>query len=255
MIHATNVAILRIDTDGLDASRAIHLPTLLEMRGLRAKATIKDIMPSVEDDAHIKKSFTCLIAQLLALYSPDSGEWSERGEILERLKGMMPQDRPMKAQKTDARPFGVIDVNEGSKRGIVDVLKEIGGRTSLTPQEWSSKTRLILGDWLTSSNLRAARRDRFDEKTAYGNLSYAKELSQPWHFALQATHAIIRTHLGNAIQDPTSLSAHKDLLRRIWDVNKPNYAAAKSLIRHSLIARLLHIVMYVPCFQTRKTAC
>jgi len=54
--------------------------------------------------------------------------------------------------------------------------------------------------------------------------------------ACSATHTIIRTHLGNAVQDPTSLSAHKDLLRRVWDVNKPNYAAAKSLIRHSLIA-------------------
>jgi len=187
MIHTTNVVILRIDTDGLDASRAIHLQTMLEMRGLRSKATIKDIMPSDEDDAHMKKSYTCLIAQLLVLYSPDSGEWTGRAEILGQLKEMMPQDRPLKAQKTDARPFGVIDINEGSKRGIVDVLKEIGVRTSLTPQEWSSKTRLILGDWLTSSNLRAAHRDRFDEKSTYENLSYAKELSQPWHFALQAT--------------------------------------------------------------------
>ena len=66
-----------------------------------------------------------------------------------------------------------------------------------------------------------------------------------WHFALQGTHMIMRTHLGNNVSDPTSLSAHKGLLGRVWDPNKPNYAAAKSLIRHSLIARLLHIVMYV----------
>jgi len=255
MIHATNVAILRLDTNGLDVSQAIHLLTMLDLRGLRSKATITDIMPSVEDNAHIKKSFTCLIAQLIVLYCPDSEEWTRRGEMLEKVKEMMPQNHPLKPQKTDARPFGAIDVNEGSKRGIVDVLKEIGARTSLTTQEWSSKTRLILGDWLTSSNLCAVRRDRFNEQSAYGNLSYAKELSQPWHFALQATHTIIRTHLGDAVQDPTSLSAHKDLLRRIWDVNKPNYAAAKSLIRHSLIARLLHIVMYAPSFESLKSAC
>ncbi|KAE9394232.1 hypothetical protein BT96DRAFT_943321 [Gymnopus androsaceus JB14] len=43
--------------------------------------------------------------------------------------------------------------------------------------------------------------------------------------------------------DPTSLAAHKGLLSQTWDTAKPNYAAAKSLIRHSLIAHLLHIVM------------
>jgi len=107
--------------------------------------------------AHMKKSFTCFIAQLLVFYSPDSGEWTERAEILEQLKEMMPQDCSLKAQKTDAHSFGVIDINEGLKHGIVDVLKEIGACTSLTPQEWSSKTWLILGDWLTSSNLHAKR--------------------------------------------------------------------------------------------------
>ena len=74
-------------------------------------------------------------------------------------------------------------------------------------------------------------------------LEYAEQLSMLWHFALQNTHAIMRTHFGQATLDPTSLAAHKGLLGRVWDVKKPNYAAAKSLIRHSLIARLLHITM------------
>jgi hypothetical protein len=76
-------------------------------------------------------------------------------------------------------------------------------------------------------------------------LEYADELSAPWHFALQATHMLMRTHYGQAVEDPASLAAHKGLLNRKWDVNKPNYAAAKSLIRHSLIARILHCVMLV----------
>lgn len=53
----------------------------------------------------------------------------------------------------------------------------------------------------------------------------------------------MRAHYGNATTDPTSLATHKGLLGRVWDVKKPNYAAAKSLIRHSLIARILHITM------------
>jgi hypothetical protein len=56
---------------------------------------------------------------------------------------------------------------------------------------------------------------------------------------------LMRTHYGHAVEDPASLAAHKGLLNRKWDVNKPNYAAAKSLIRHSLIARILHCVMCV----------
>ena len=66
-------------------------------------------------------------------------------------------------QKTDARPFGVFDVNSGSKKGIVKLLEAICERTTLTIQEWSSKVRLILGDWLISANICAARRDREDD--------------------------------------------------------------------------------------------
>ncbi|KAJ6630736.1 hypothetical protein B0H10DRAFT_2207782 [Mycena sp. CBHHK59/15] len=40
-----------------------------------------------------------------------------------------------------------------------------------------------------------------------------------------------------------SLAAHKGMLNRTWDVSKPNYAASKSLIHHSSIARILHCVM------------
>ena len=78
-------------------------------------------------------------------------------------------------------------------------------------------------------------------------LDYTEEISALWHFALQATHMLMRTHYGRAGLDPTSLASHKGLLRRTWDVSKPNYAAAKSLTRHSLVARILHIVMYDPC--------
>jgi hypothetical protein len=74
-------------------------------------------------------------------------------------------------------------------------------------------------------------------------LDYVSELSALWHFALNATHMLMQAHLGNAIFNPTSLAAHKGMLHCIWDVNKPNYTEAKLLIRHSLIARLLHCVM------------
>jgi len=74
-------------------------------------------------------------------------------------------------------------------------------------------------------------------------VEYVEELSSLWHYALQSTHCLMRTHLGHAVLDATSLAAHKGLLGRVWDESIPNYAAAKSLIHYSLIARLLHITM------------
>jgi len=133
--------------------------------------------------------------------------------------------------------------NEGSKKGIVKVMEAICECSTLDEHEWSAKVRIVLGDWLTSNNLRGARRDRADDVDAMERVEYVEELSSLWHYSLQNTHCIVRTHLGHAVQDPTSFSAHKGLLGRVWDETKPNYAAAKSLIRHSLIARLLHITM------------
>jgi len=51
--------------------------------------------------------------------------------MLEEIAKMIPQDQPLKVEKTDARPFGVIDVNEGSKKGIVEVLEAIQQRSTL----------------------------------------------------------------------------------------------------------------------------
>ncbi|KII95851.1 hypothetical protein PLICRDRAFT_170448 [Plicaturopsis crispa FD-325 SS-3] len=191
----------------------------------------------------MRKAFTGLIADMLIRYCPGSQKWEDRAEMLKEASDMIPKDRPLKAEKTDTRPFGVFDVNEGSKKGIVKVVEQIQERSTLTKEEWSAKTRILEGDWLTANNVRAARRDRFDDVDTMERVENPEELSALWHHALQASHKIMRTHYGNAVLDPTSLAAHKGLLNRTWDVNKPNYAAAKALIKHSLIARLLHIVM------------
>jgi hypothetical protein len=124
-------------------------------------------------------------------------------------------------------------------------LQGVQERSTLTQKIWSSISHIFVGDWLTSNNLCAARRDLTDDVSAMERLAYADEPSAPWHFALQATHMLMRTHYGHVVEDPASLAAHKGPLTRKWDVLKPNYAVAKSLIRYSLIARILHCIMYV----------
>lgn len=203
----------------------------------------QDLLPTASDDEHISRAFPVLIVEMIVRYTPGSSEWPERAKMLSEIQKNMPSDRPLKAQKTDARPLGVFDVNEGSKKGLVQVLDAICERLAMTWEMWAGKVRVILGDWLTSSNLRAARRDRVNDVNSMERMDYAEEHSCLWRYALQSTHLLMRVHYGNATTDPSSLAALKGLLRRVWDVKKPNYAAAKSLIRHSLIARILHIVM------------
>jgi len=118
-----------------------------------------------------------LIAEMIARYTPGSDAWAERGEMLSEIRKTMPSTRPLKARKTDARPLGVFDVNEGSKKGLVKVLDAIRERITLTWEEWAGKVRIILGDWLTSNNLRAARRDRVDDVNAMERIDCSCELT------------------------------------------------------------------------------
>ncbi|KAF7965706.1 hypothetical protein HWV62_42205 [Athelia sp. TMB] len=223
MIHATNCAVIDLGDD----TAAEDLQAKHDLRGKRAAATIDDIIPTPEDDAHTKAAFIALIADMLVRYAPDASKWKNQKEILEAIAKMMPEDRPLKVEKTDARPFGVFDVDEGSKKGIIKVLEAIKDRPTLSEEEWSAKVHIIVGDWLTSNNLRAACRDRNDDITRWRELDMLRNL---------ALSGIMHCK-------PAIASSHKGLLHRTWDVSKPNYAAATALVRHSLIARLLHCVM------------
>ncbi|KAF6755256.1 hypothetical protein DFP72DRAFT_1067959 [Ephemerocybe angulata] len=252
MIHATNSAILRVNSDGINIKKATDLKERLNLRGGRKEATFADIRPSKEDSQFMNKAMPVHIANLIVQYTPGSKKWRNRREILEKVKKAMPSEKPIPVEKTDTRPFGIFDVNEGSKKGLIELLAEIRERTGMTEEEWAKEIRVLSGYWLTSNNFRHARRERADDKTGYHRLEYVQELSQLFHFALQATQMLIRAHYGNAVQDPTSLAAHKGLLRRVWDVNSANYAAAKSLVQHSLIARILHIVMTIKGYENYK---
>jgi hypothetical protein len=189
------------------------------------------------------REYEYLILGFMIRFCPDSAKWKDRSAFLAQVKDMIPKDRPLKPVKTDTRPFGVHDVNEGSHKGIIEMLESLKDRSTLSEEEWSGKVKIIVGDWLTSNNIRGARKHRTVDFNTMERVEYVEELSALWHFALQATHMLMRGHLGNETADPGSLSAHKTLLGRKWDVNKPNYAAAKSLIQHSLIARIMALLM------------
>ncbi|KAJ7877089.1 hypothetical protein B0H14DRAFT_3130270 [Mycena olivaceomarginata] len=232
MIHATNAAVIALpDADPM----AEDLEGKRNQRGKRAAATGADIIPTDDDESKMFSSFVGIVMTLILAYCPGSKEWEKRDIMLETAADRMASDRPLPPKKTDGRPAGVFDVNEGSKK-----VQEFSG---FTESEWSGKARIIVGDWLTSNNIRGARRDRMDDVNGMERLEYVEELSALWHFALNATHMIMRLHFGNSVLDPGSLAKHKGLLNRTWDAEKPNYADAKALIRHSLISRILYEVI------------
>jgi len=240
MLNITNAAVIGLSN--VDPSFT-DLRAKLDLRGKRINATVEDILPTPANEDHLMASFTASIAQFLVSYTPGNNKWKDRKEMAKSVAAMMPQDRPLPPEKTDARPFGVFDIDEGTKKGIIKLFKAMQERSKMSEGQWAGKNRIKQGDWLSSNNTRAAKRDRANDIDVMERLDYVDELSALWHFALNATHMLMRTHLGNSILDPTGLAAHKGMLHRVWDVNKPNYAEAKSLIRHSLIARILHCVM------------
>ncbi|KAJ7846188.1 hypothetical protein B0H14DRAFT_2584259 [Mycena olivaceomarginata] len=272
MIHATNAAVIALP-DAVPA--AADFTAKQNARGKRAAATGQDILPTDDDEEKMRASFVGLVMTLILAYCPGSKDWDNHDALLAAAEAFMSLDRPLPPKKSDGRPLGLFDVNEGSKKGIIKMLKalqeisvegntgHIGGvgkgtksgseisgalqslsqHSGLPEAEWAAKARIIIGDWLTSNNIRGARKDRMDDINAMERLDYVDELSALWHFALNATHMIMRPHFGDSVLDPGSLAKHKGLLNRTWDAEKPNYADAKALIRHSLTSRILYGVM------------
>jgi hypothetical protein len=240
MIHATNAAVISLP-DAVPA--AADFAAKQNACGKRAAATGRDILPTDDDEEKMRSSFVGLVMTLILAYCPGSKDWDDRNAFLAAAEAFMSFDRPLPPKKTDSRPLGLFDVNEGSKKGIIKMLKVLQEISGLPEEEWAAKARIVIGDWLTSNNIWGARKDRMDDINTMERLDYVDELSALWHFALNATHMIMRLHFGDSVLDPGSLVKHKGLLNRTWDAEKPNYADAKALIRHSLTSRILYEVM------------
>lgn len=163
----------------------------------------------------------------------------------ERALALMPSIRPIPAEKSLGLPIGVFDIDEGSKNGLMELMDAIPERLGMSKEEFSSKVRPLQGDWLTVNNMRAAQRDRAQDDFPDERYENVVTISALWHFGMNAANMIIRTHEGHDIREPASLIHQKNLLRRSWNIEKPTYAAAKALIRHSLIARIFYTVMLV----------
>ncbi|KAJ7812312.1 hypothetical protein B0H14DRAFT_3752725 [Mycena olivaceomarginata] len=112
-------------------------------------------------------------------------------------------------KKTDSQPLGLFNVNEGSKKGIIKMLKVLQEISGLPEEEWVAKAQIVIRDWLTSNNIWEAHKDQMDDIYTMERLDYVDELSALWHFALNITHMIMQLHFRDSVLDPGSLAKHK----------------------------------------------
>jgi hypothetical protein len=153
MLNVTNAAVIGLSNvePGFD-----NLKSKFDLRGKQINAMVTDILPTQDDDKFMMASFMATIAQLLTSYTPGNENWKDRNKIAEAVMGMMQEDRPLPPEKTDARPFGVFNVDEGTKKGIIKMFKAMQEWSMLSEELWAGINWINQGDWLTSNNTRAA---------------------------------------------------------------------------------------------------
>ncbi len=245
MIHATNAAIMpftlgpaKVEDD------ASSLKEWLRTKGKRSEADPADFLITQDDSNRMKSAFKALVVQLIVSYAPGCKLWDKYSDFRARAAALMPRIRPLHVEKTETLPFGVFDVNEGSRKGVLDMMTLLQEKSGLSQEVFAGKARIVEGDWLTINNLRLVQKERSDDIDSMKRVEYAMPLGALWHTGYNAVKNIVKTHKGEDVMvDPASLGCHKKVLDRTWDINSPDFAAARSLIRTSLISRILHIVM------------
>lgn len=89
MIHATNSVIITLPDIDIAAE---DLAAKHAMRGERAKATVEDIRPDLEDETHMVREFQALITDMLVRYTPRTMQWEDITEMRAEVDSMMLQD-------------------------------------------------------------------------------------------------------------------------------------------------------------------
>ncbi|KZS96883.1 hypothetical protein SISNIDRAFT_406895 [Sistotremastrum niveocremeum HHB9708] len=247
MINATNGAVIALPS--WVPNLAFDLGSFHRMRGGRKEFDYTLLRLSSADANFFSTGFKAVIAHLLFRYCPGRKKWANRTVLQQQIAEAMPSVRPIPAEKSQGYPIGAMDVDEGSKKGVIGVMTEFQRQSGLSEQELSASVVIVGGDQLTIKNLRSARNERSRDVSVFHRLSYICELAQLFHYDLNSKTTIFRTHTGTSNINPASLSRHKDVLKRRFDIKKPNYADAKSLIHHSLIARIILGLMAVMNFK------
>jgi hypothetical protein len=234
---------------------ACNVPQQSHQSRNRQEMTLDKLIPTPEQQGQLRTAFrhavhSLLLENLGGLAAGDVRTTNIKKKVLakkpiiRRLSGA--------GEKTDFYPLPALDEEEASVKGTIRVVQKlIHSSLKLTAQAASSTLRLFVGDWLTIRNLRLMKYMRITEPDSWSRMNWVQEAAMPFHFQLNAVHMLVRTHLGESSNDPSSLDRHRTRLQRYkLDKKKPEYNRACELIEHSLIARLLDITRFdARCFR------
>jgi len=211
--------------------------------------TLDKLVPTPEEQGQLRSAFRYAVRSLLLdnLEGLTPGEARTAG-IRKKVTAEKPTIRQLDGagEKTDFYPLPALNEEEASVKGTIRVVQSLIRDTlKLTAQVATSKLRFFVGDWLTIRNLRLMKYMRITEPDSWGRMDWVQEAAMPFHFQLNAVHMLVRTHLGESDDDPSSLDRHRTRLQRYkLDKKKPEYNQACELIEHSLVARLLDITRF-----------
>ena len=220
--------------------------------GGHREMTFHELVPTLEQQSQLRSAFYHAVCLLLLNNLDGLSRNTKRvKDIRKQLAAKKPTIRQLDGagEKTTFYPLPALDEEEASVKGTIRVAQTlVRDILGFTTEKAASVVRFFVGDWLTIRNLRLMKYARITEPGAWGKMDWVQEAAMPFHFQLNTVYMLVRTHLGESDNNPSSLDRHRTRLRRYkLDKKKPDYHQARELVEHSLVARLLDSARFGLC--------
>ncbi|KAG8752859.1 hypothetical protein FRC11_007946 [Ceratobasidium sp. 423] len=176
------------------------------------------------------------------------------GPEFQRYRSLLDEILPSSALKREIHldriyPTPTMELDEATIKGNIEIcrtiFKELGFDTS-TP-EFAKFVRLLAGDQLTVSRLRAIAKNRMGHESGYESFEWLVPVIGLFHLKMAQTQGILDIHLGssNSSRNPTSLAFQNTILQQKPIPTPTPFHTARDLIQVSLYARILHCLQLV----------
>ncbi|KAG8698170.1 hypothetical protein FRC09_007391 [Ceratobasidium sp. 395] len=194
---------------------------------------LKDILHS-PDEAKLHRE--CMIFIILDIIVTKGGpEFAKYRSLLDRIAPASSRKREL--HHDTLHPLPTMHINESTVKGNIEIcnaiFKEVGFDTSNA--EFQRFVRLIAGDQLTVSRLRAIARNRMGHESGYESFDWLVAITGLFHLKMAQAQGILETHLGdsNSSRNPKPLPSPAP------------FRTIRDLIRVSLHGRILDCLLLV----------
>lgn len=241
-VNATMAAVLPPPPEfNINMEEALDLTALWALRGKRSEATPAEIRPNGEDATILKSFGIHTIVQLFVAHGgANIGRKKQIRKELEDLGDALP-GKPLPIVKSQCLPLKIFDRDEGKVKEFIELIEDMQKKTNLSKEEFSARTRLVLGDLGSIATLRGAALRRQDEEGAFDQLSYIVGVAQPLHFEFASCKSVCGSYTRTDIADPSSLdTARVNLKRSATGLNekKPDFHRFEDLLSTVLTSRI-----------------